>query len=112
MKTLTVIAAMALLLLYVWERVEIVRIGYQVERLKVKKVALERERDELQVKLSALTSPERIARVATGKLGLVPPERGQVILVNLKPEAPAYRGRGLTMPELKLARNDPMWKVR
>ena len=44
MKTLTVIAAMALLLLYVWERVEIVRIGYQVERLKVKKVALERER--------------------------------------------------------------------
>lgn len=111
MKTLTVVAAMALLLLYVWERVEIVRIGYQVERLKVKKVGLERERDELQVKLSSLTSPERIARVATGKLGLVPPERGQVILVDLKPEAPAYRGRGLTMPEVKLARNEPMWKV-
>jgi len=65
----------------------------------------------LQVKLSALTSPERIARVATGKLGLVPPERGQVILVDLKPEAPAHRGRGPTMLDVKLARNEPMWKV-
>ncbi len=109
MKTLTVIAAMALLLLYVWERVEIVRIGYQIERLKVKKVTLERERDELQVKLSALTSPERIARVATEKLGLVPPQRGQVILVNVKPEAPAHRGP--VMPDVKLARNEPVGKV-
>ena len=109
MKTLTVVAAMALLLLYVWERVEIVRVGYQIERLKVKKVALERERDELQVKLSALNSPERIARVATEKLGLAPPQRGQVILVNVKPEAPAHGEPA--MPDVKLARNEPVGKV-
>ncbi|HET8580593.1 MAG TPA: cell division protein FtsL [Nitrospiraceae bacterium] len=109
MKTLTVVAAMGLLLLYVWERVEIVRIGYQIERLKVKKVALERERDELQVKLSALTSPERIARVATEKLGLVPPQRGQVILVNVNSEGPIDRVPA--MPEVKLARNEPVEKV-
>src|SRR5437764_13852985 len=109
MKTLTVLAAVALLLLYVWERVEIVRVGYQVERLKVKKGALERERDELQVKLSALTSPERIARVATEKLGLVPPQRGQVILVNVKPETPTHREP--VMPEVKVARNEPVVRV-
>lgn len=109
MKTLIVVAAMGLLLLYVWERVEIVRIGYQIEQLKVKKVAFERERDELQVKLSALTSPERIARVATEKLGLIPPQRGQVILVNINPEGPIDRVP--TMPEVKLARNEPVEKV-
>lgn len=109
MKTLTVVAAVALLLLYVWERVEIVRVGYQIERLKVKKVTLERERDELQVKLSALTSPERIARVATEKLGLALPQQGQVILVHVKPATPAQRTPAI--PEMKLARNEPVGKV-
>jgi len=72
-------------------------------------VALERERDELQVKLSALTSPERIARVATEKLGLVPPQRGQVILANVKPEAPPHGEP--SMPDVKLARNERVGKV-
>ena len=53
---------------FVWERVDIVCIGYHIERLKAQKVPFERERDELQVKLSGLTVPERIARLASDKL--------------------------------------------
>lgn len=103
MRLAAVLVGLSLVLTFVWERVDVVRVGYQVERLKMQKVALERERDELQVKLSALTSPERIAKMATEKLGLAPPERGQVVLVHGESDVPSR-----TVPEdseLRLARN-------
>jgi cell division protein FtsL len=82
MKTLTIVAGVMLVFIFVWERVDVVRLGYHIERLKIQKVLLERERDQLQVKFSALTAPERIAKVATEKYGLVPPQQGQVLMVH------------------------------
>jgi len=78
MKAVAVVAGMCLVFVFVWERVDVVRLGYSIERLKAQKTLLERERDQLQVKFSTLTAPERIARVATDKLGLFPPQQGQV----------------------------------
>ena len=89
MKILTIVAGVMLVFVFVWERVDVVRLGYQIERLKTQKVLLERERDQLQVKFSALTAPERIARVATEKLGLVPPQQGQVLMVHQSGEVPS-----------------------
>jgi hypothetical protein len=65
---------------------------------------LERERDELRLKVSTLTSPDRIAKAATEKLGMLPPQQGQVRLVRLEPEAPT-KGLAVAM-ELKLAKHD------
>lgn len=103
MKAITIIAGMCLVFLFVWERVDIVRLGYHIERLKAQKVLLQRERDQLQLKVSALTAPERIARVATDKLGLVPPQQGQVFIIRPQPAAPALA----TPPteEVRVARN-------
>ena len=81
MKAVAFAAVTSLVLLFVWERVDIVRIGYHIERLKAQKVLLERERDELRVK--------RIARLASDKLGMMQPEKGQVVVINIEPEAPA-----------------------
>ncbi|MBK5281552.1 MAG: cell division protein FtsL [Nitrospiraceae bacterium] len=103
MKALTIVAGVLLVFVFVWERVDVVRVGYQIERLKVQKVLLERERDELQVKFSALTAPERIAKVATEKFGLVPPQQGQVLMVHQQGEAP-----NLSLPpveQVRLARH-------
>ena len=103
MKTLTIVAGVLLIFVFVWERVDVVRVGYQIERLKTQKVLLERERDQLQVKFSALTAPERIAKVATEKLGLVPPQQGQVLMVHQPMDAP-----GLSSPpveQVRLARH-------
>ncbi|NOT22068.1 MAG: hypothetical protein HOP22_05020 [Nitrospiraceae bacterium] len=88
MKMLTIVAGVMLIFVFVWERVDVVRLGYHVERLKTQKVLLERERDQLQVKFSALTSPERIAKVATERFGLVPPLQGQVLMVHEREEVP------------------------
>ena len=82
MKSIAIIAGVCLVFFFVWERVDIVRLGYHIERLKAQKVLLERERDQLQVKFSALTAPERIAKVATDKLGMVSPQQGQVLIVH------------------------------
>jgi cell division protein FtsL len=89
MKTVTIVAGVLLVFVFVWERVDVVRLGYQIERLKAQKVLLERERDQLQVKFSALGAPERIAKVATEKLGLNPPQQGQVLMVHQPGTAPS-----------------------
>lgn len=101
MKMLAVTIGLCLVFVFVWERVDMVRLGYQVERLKHEKVVLERERDELKVKFSALSSPDRIAKVATEKFGMSLPQPGQVIMVQSKTkDSPALAG------ELRIARND------
>jgi len=93
---------LSLLLLYVWERVDIVRLGYHVERLKARKLAMQRERDELQVKLSTLTAPDRLARAATDRLGMMPPQPGQVVLVKIQPRATP--GTEPALPTLRMAK--------
>ena len=100
MKLLTIVAGLILVFVFVWERVDIVRVGYQVERSKAEKVLLERERDQLQVRFSSLSAPERIAKVATERLGMVQPQKGQVITVHVKPAPPA------SLYEVRVARND------
>ena len=101
MKMLAVTAGLCLVFIFVWERVDMVRLGYQVERLKHEKVMLERERDELKVKFSALSSPDRIAKVATEKFGMSLPQPGQVVMVQSKTkDSPA------SVVELRIARND------
>ena len=37
MKTLTIVAGVMLVFVFVWERVDVVRLGYQIERLKTQK---------------------------------------------------------------------------
>jgi len=89
MKILTIVGGVMLIFVFVWERVDVVRLGYQIERLKAQKVVLERERDQLQVQFSALMAPERIAKLATEKFGLIPPQQGQVLMVRQMEEVPA-----------------------
>jgi len=88
MKVVAIMVGLCLVFVFVWERVDMVRLGYSIERLKTQKTLLERERDQLQVKFSALTAPERIAKVATDKLGLFPPQQGQIFIVHPQPDRP------------------------
>jgi cell division protein FtsL len=104
MKILAVFVGLCLVILFVWERVDIVRVGYQIERLKNDKVVLERERDELRIKFSALSAPDRIAKVASEKLGLELPQQGQVIMVRTRPDGtPSLHA---DPGEVRLAKND------
>jgi cell division protein FtsL len=87
MKILAVLLGLCLVFVFVWERVDMVRVGYQIERLKHDKIVLERQRDELRVQFSALSASGRIARVATKELGMSLPQQGQIILVQFRPDS-------------------------
>jgi cell division protein FtsL len=104
MKTVTVFLGLCLVFVFVWERVDVVRIGYQIERLKRDKTVLERQRDELRVKFSTLSASDRIAKLATEKLGMSLPQQGQIIVVQSRPSG--VHPSGIALVELKVARND------
>lgn len=94
---LALVVVSVLLLLYVWERVSIVQLGYDAEQLKQTRTELERRHDRLRAELSRLTSPTHLEQLARKQLSMGPPEPGQVILVQLErrsdedhvPQAPA-----------------------
>ena len=66
------------LLVYVWQRVEFLRISYQVEALKKDRGDLQEQNKRLVVERSFLLSPDRIERLARHDLGLVDPPPGDV----------------------------------
>ena len=67
-------------LFYVWGKVDVVRVGYELDQLSKRKIALEQDHDRLQITYSQLTAPDRIAKEATIKLHMKQPDPGQVIL--------------------------------
>jgi cell division protein FtsL len=104
MKAFTIFVGLCLVFAFVWERVDVVRIGYQIERLKRDKTVLERQRDELRVKFSTLSASDRIAKLATEKLGMNLPQPGQIIVVQSRPSG--VRPSDVAAVGLKVAKND------
>lgn len=68
-------------LLYVWQHIQVVRIGYQIERLRGERVTLVQEEKALKVELSRLRSLMRVEELVRGELGMVNPIPGQIILL-------------------------------
>ena len=69
------------LLSYTWCRVQCTRVGYEITRseaIRQKSIALQ---NNLKIELAVLKSPERIARIARDKLGLVMPNSKQTIVM-------------------------------
>ncbi len=71
-------------LLYVWQHISVVRVGYEVERLREQQAALIQESKALKLERGQLRSLRRVEEVARKRLGMVTPKAGQVVLV---PEA-------------------------
>jgi cell division protein FtsL len=68
-------------LLYVWLRLQVLNQGYALSATTKLQQRLEQEQRELQLEHATLTSPERVEAMARRRLGLRPPEKGQVIVL-------------------------------
>jgi cell division protein FtsL len=75
------LALIGVVLIHVWLRLQVVRVGYILSTISKLQGRLEQENRELKVELATLTSPERLEALARNRLGLVPPEKGQVIVL-------------------------------
>ncbi|GJL51066.1 MAG: hypothetical protein NPIRA01_22930 [Nitrospirales bacterium] len=79
--TMMVVFFGAIGLLYVWMRVDLMRVGHDIEQLKQQEIALEYRREALQLQLSQLTAPQKIAKAAKERFQLEMPEPGQIVMV-------------------------------
>ena len=68
-------------LLHVWLRLQVVHMGYVLSTTSKLQSRLEQENRELKLELATMTSPDRLETLARRRLGLVPPEKGQVIVL-------------------------------
>lgn len=68
-------------LLNVWVRLQVVQTGYVLATTSKLYSRLEQEHRELRVEIATLTSPDRLEQMARKRLGLIPPEKGQVVVL-------------------------------
>jgi cell division protein FtsL len=83
-RTLLVLLVVASLILYVGGKVNIVRLGYQIESLEREKQELERANRSLRIEASSLSSPARIEEIATKRMGMVRPLKENIVTVRRK----------------------------
>jgi len=70
-------------LLYVGVKIDMWRLGYDMEDLVSRRTVLKKQQEILQVRLSELTDPQQIARRAHKQLGLIVPQEGQVVMISV-----------------------------
>lgn len=76
-----VVGLVGVALLHVWLRLQVVHMGYVLSTTTKLQNQLEQENRELKVELATLTSPDRLEAMSRRRLGLAPPEKGQVIVL-------------------------------
>jgi len=72
---------LAAALLYVWQHTSVVRMGYEIERLRARHAALIQENKGLRLEMGQLRSLKRVEEIARKQLGMIAPKPEQVILV-------------------------------
>jgi len=88
---LTLVAAT---LLYLWQHVVMVDLGYRVERARTELAALQHREGELLVEAASLSSLDRIERIARDRLGMDAPAPHQLVRVIQTPAGASDRFAG------------------
>jgi len=91
------------LLLYVTQGIQVIRMGYEIDRTQNRFHEVKVERERLEVELASLQDLATVQREAVGRLGMVFPEAGQVVVVRASAGAPVALAAS---PALTTARRD------
>ena len=68
-------------LFYVWQHIQVVRLGYEIEQLQAERIGLLLAEKELRFDLARFRSLRRVEQIARRELGLTSPAPGQVVMV-------------------------------
>jgi len=80
-------------LAFVWTRVRVVQVGYEVSELNQQVTELKRQKDQLEVDVARLKSPDRLEKVAVAHFGMRPPGAGEIVFIEGAGEQPAATSR-------------------
>jgi cell division protein FtsL len=72
---------MVMALIYVWSHIHMTELEYQIARELSSTEQIKEEQTKLKVELATLKSPQKIETIAREKLGMIYPERTQVIVL-------------------------------
>jgi cell division protein FtsL len=78
------------ILFYVWQHIQVLRLGYALEGLRAQRATLLQENRTLTLEMARLTALSRVEAIARAHLEMETPRPGQVIVL---PE-PAQPGAG------------------
>ena len=78
---LLIVVLLGVVLGHVWLRLQVVRMGYVLSTASKLQSRLEQENRELKVELATLTTRDRLDEMARRRLGLTPPQKGQVVVL-------------------------------
>jgi cell division protein FtsL len=79
------------LLLYVTQGIQVIRMGYEIDRHQNRFREVKAERERLEVELASLQDLATVQREAVERLGMVFPDPGQVVVVRSGTSAPLGR---------------------
>ncbi len=77
--TLTALAMLLIAGAFLWSRLTVVNLGYEISKASTSRSALLEQNKRLKFEFMELKSPERIERIASGELSLVHPKGEQII---------------------------------
>lgn len=75
------VLGIAMALLFVWVRIEVIQLGYEVSRLRKETRDLTEQRNLLGAKVASLKSPDRLMRIARQRFGMRLPQGGEIVFV-------------------------------
>jgi len=93
------------LLLYVTQGIQVIRMGYEIDRVQNRFREVKAERERLEVELASIQELATVQREAVERLGMVFPEAGQVVVVRTGAGAGAPIALAAS-PALTAARRD------
>ena len=70
---------MLVALLFVWTRIQVIQLGYEVSRVRKDVTELTRQRDLLQAEIAQLKTPDRLSKVASDRFGMRLPMGDEVV---------------------------------
>lgn len=76
--TVGVLAALT----YVWIRIQVIQLGYEVSRLRKETTDLKEERNLIKAEVEALKSPSRLEVIARERFGMRLPQGDEIVFVD------------------------------
>ena len=80
------------ILFYVWQQVEYIRTGYQIEQLRAEKSRLVEWNRQMKLERATLVNLKRIETLSRTRLGLIPPDPENTVKLRLTGDSSASRG--------------------
>lgn len=70
-----------ILLFYVWQQIQVTRLGYKIELMRKESAHYDNENRYLQIKIGELTSLEHIEHFARERLQMKPADKNAIIIL-------------------------------